>query len=77
MMPTYEFRCEECKCEWEDFLSVSAPIPICTKCTSNNVIRLISCTHFVMSMDEKNKMIMDAVYRKMDAKMKKDNDTNR
>ena len=26
-MPTYEYQCDECKFEWEDFVSMSAPLP--------------------------------------------------
>jgi putative FmdB family regulatory protein len=42
-MPTYEFLCasEECKHEWEDFLSMSAPIPACPVCGKEGK-RLIS-----------------------------------
>ena len=45
-MPTYEFICkvETCKHEWEEFLSIKAPIPEeCPSCkTKGEVMRLIS-----------------------------------
>ena len=34
-MPTYEFRCSnytECPSEWEEYLSMSSPIPPCPIC---------------------------------------------
>ena len=32
-MPTYEYQCEDCKHEWEDFVSMSAPLPeVCPSC---------------------------------------------
>jgi putative FmdB family regulatory protein len=45
-MPTYEFRHDpqECKHEWEEFLSMSAPNPThCPKCgAEGNITKLIS-----------------------------------
>lgn len=45
-MPTYEFQCqaENCKHEWEDFMSIKAPDPEeCPKChIKGQVLRLIS-----------------------------------
>jgi putative FmdB family regulatory protein len=43
-MPTYEFQCQECKHEWEDFMSIKAPDPEeCPKCKiKGKVLRLIS-----------------------------------
>lgn len=45
-MPTYEFRhdLEDCKHEWEEFLSITAPNPIkCPKCEAEgNITKLIS-----------------------------------
>jgi putative FmdB family regulatory protein len=43
-MPTYEFLCNQCKHEWEDFLSIKAPDPTeCPECkANNNITRLIS-----------------------------------
>jgi putative FmdB family regulatory protein len=45
-MPTYEFQCqvEECKHEWEDFMSITALDPEeCPKChVKGKVLRLIS-----------------------------------
>lgn len=43
-MPTYEFQCEQCKHEWEEYLSIKAPNPEkCPKCeVSDKVLRLIS-----------------------------------
>ncbi|MGI0058155.1 MAG: FmdB family zinc ribbon protein [Nitrosotalea sp.] len=35
-MPTYEYQCEECKHEWEDFLSMSATNPDCPKCQAKD-----------------------------------------
>ena len=44
-MPSYEFECteNECKHEWEEFLSITAEIPKnCPKCQKESVKRLIS-----------------------------------
>lgn len=45
-MPTYEFlhEVDNCKHEWEEFLSMSAPLPACCpKCNAaGNIKRLIS-----------------------------------
>ena len=43
-MPTYEFKCNNTKCnnEWEDFRSIVAPLPECPKCNGKEVIHLIS-----------------------------------
>ena len=43
-MPTYDLQCEKCEHEWEDFFSITAPIPQeCPKCKEcGNVKRLIS-----------------------------------
>lgn len=43
-MPTYEFQCQECKHEWEDFMSIKAPDPEeCPECKiKGKVLRLIS-----------------------------------
>lgn len=43
-MPTYEFLCHACKGEFEDFLSITAPIPTdCPHCKINGQVqRLIS-----------------------------------
>lgn len=43
-MPTYEFMCEQCDHEWEEFLSITAPNPeSCPNCNKNgNIKKLIS-----------------------------------
>ncbi|HEX8524936.1 MAG TPA: FmdB family zinc ribbon protein [Tepidisphaeraceae bacterium] len=42
-MPTYEYRCEACGHEFEQFQSITAaPIKKCPKCAKNKVKRLIS-----------------------------------
>jgi len=42
-MPTYEYRCDACRHEFEKFQSItSAPIKKCPKCGKNKVKRLIS-----------------------------------
>ena len=42
-MPTYEYRCESCGHEFEEFQSITAkPIKICPKCGKSAVKRLIS-----------------------------------
>ena len=42
-MPTYEFQCQECKHEWEDFMSIKAPDPAnCPKCQHDKIVRLCS-----------------------------------
>ena len=43
-MPTYEYRCSECRHEFEEFQSIKAkPIRKCPKCGKNKVDRLIGC----------------------------------
>ncbi len=43
-MPTYEFQCQDCQHEWEDFLSILAPDPEeCPSChVKGKTLRLIS-----------------------------------
>jgi putative FmdB family regulatory protein len=42
-MPTYEFQCQECKHEWEDFMPITAPDPSeCPECHKPDVLRLCS-----------------------------------
>jgi putative FmdB family regulatory protein len=42
-MPTYEYRCEACKHEFEQFQSITAPpVKKCPKCGKKKVKRLIS-----------------------------------
>jgi putative FmdB family regulatory protein len=42
-MPTYEYRCEACKHEFEVFQSMSAkPVKVCPKCRKRRVKKLIS-----------------------------------
>jgi len=41
-MPTYEYQCEDCQHEWEDFLSMSAPNPDYPKCKASKTKKLIS-----------------------------------
>jgi putative FmdB family regulatory protein len=42
-MPTYEYRCEACRHEFEKFQSITAPpIKKCPECGKNKVKRLIS-----------------------------------
>ena len=42
-MPTYEYYCNECGFEFEEFQSIaSEPIHICPKCNLNSVKRKIS-----------------------------------
>src|SRR5215207_3699316 len=42
-MPTYEYRCDACRHEFEKFQSITAqPIKKCPKCGKNKVKRLIS-----------------------------------
>ena len=41
-MPTYEYRCDSCGYEFEEFQSIKAkPIRKCPQCSTNNVDRLI------------------------------------
>src|SRR6187401_1577654 len=41
-MPTYEYRCDACKHEFEKFQSITAaPVKKCPKCGKNKVKRLI------------------------------------
>jgi len=42
-MPTYEYFCTNCDCEFEEFQSIaSEPIQICPKCKEKTVQRKIS-----------------------------------
>jgi putative FmdB family regulatory protein len=43
-MPTYELKCNRCEHEWEDFFSITAPVPqTCPKCKKKGKVkRLIS-----------------------------------
>ena len=42
-MPTYDYFCENCQYEFEEFQSMSAdPIKVCPKCKQTSVIRKIS-----------------------------------
>jgi len=42
-MPTYEYRCNSCDHEFEEFQSITAePIQVCPKCEEHAVQRLIS-----------------------------------
>lgn len=42
-MPTYEYRCDNCKHEMEEFQSITAkPLRKCPKCGKNTLKRLIS-----------------------------------
>lgn len=42
-MPTYEYRCNACDHEWEDFQSITAdPTKKCPDCGKNKAERLIS-----------------------------------
>ena len=41
-MPTYAYRCESCRHEFEEFQSITAdPIKVCPKCKRSKVRRLI------------------------------------
>ena len=43
-MPTYEYRCNECGHEFEEFQSItSKPLRRCPECGKNTVDRLIGC----------------------------------
>ncbi len=43
-MPTYEYKCNECEHEFEEFQSIMArPIKKCPKCGKLRVKRLIGC----------------------------------
>jgi len=42
-MPTYEYRCEACGYQFEEFQSISDnPIKVCPKCKKESVKKLIS-----------------------------------
>jgi putative FmdB family regulatory protein len=42
-MPVYEYRCDACEEQFEEFLSLSTkPAPPCPKCGSKKVTRLFS-----------------------------------
>lgn len=46
-MPIYEYRCAECKAEFEVWQKISEkPIPKCEKCGSRKIAKLISQTSF-------------------------------
>jgi putative FmdB family regulatory protein len=42
-MPTYEYMCESCKHEWEDYHSImQEPVKVCPECGKETAKRLIS-----------------------------------
>lgn len=42
-MPTYEYRCDQCDHEWEEFQSITAkPTKKCPDCKKNKAQRIIS-----------------------------------
>ncbi|HUU89532.1 MAG TPA: zinc ribbon domain-containing protein [Candidatus Glassbacteria bacterium] len=42
-MPTYEYKCESCKHEWEDYHSITQePVKVCPECGKETAKRLIS-----------------------------------
>ena len=41
-MPIYAFRCQACEERFEELMRASADPPPCTKCGSNDVVRLFS-----------------------------------
>ncbi|MBP7732340.1 MAG: zinc ribbon domain-containing protein [Caldisericia bacterium] len=41
-MPIYEFKCLNCKAEFDVLMGYSDPVPSCPKCGSNNVAKKIS-----------------------------------
>ena len=41
-MPTYEYICENCGHEWEDFHSMSEVVDVCPECNQQQVKKLIS-----------------------------------
>jgi putative FmdB family regulatory protein len=42
-MPIYEYRCEACRAEFEEYLATSTkPNPPCPGCGSESVLRLMS-----------------------------------
>ncbi len=46
-MPIYEYRCNQCKCEFETLkLSAQDPEPQCPSCCSSQVQRLMSAGAF-------------------------------
>ena len=48
-MPTYEYRCNNCEKTFEVFKSIKdETVPSCPYCGSNDVIRLISPTSFIL-----------------------------
>jgi putative FmdB family regulatory protein len=48
-MPTYEYRCQECKQEFEQTQSVKEdPIKTCPKCGKDSAQRLISSGNFIL-----------------------------
>jgi len=48
-MPTYEYRCQSCKAEFEQVQSINAdPIKICPECGKDTAQRMISSGNFVL-----------------------------
>lgn len=48
-MPTYEYRCQDCKEEFELYQSVKdAPAKTCPKCGKETAQRLISSGNFIL-----------------------------
>lgn len=62
-MPNYEYGCQDCQYEWEDFYHASEEKPVCPKC-GGETKRLISMTHArveVTGRELKQKIKDDAV----------------
>ena len=50
-MPIYEYRCEQCRYEFEELVGFSEPPPKCPKCDSEKVNRLLSTPRFSLKGD--------------------------
>ena len=50
-MPIYEYRCEQCRYEFEELVGFSEPAPNCPKCESAKVNRLLSAPQFSLKGD--------------------------
>ncbi|MFC1558828.1 FmdB family zinc ribbon protein [candidate division KSB1 bacterium] len=42
-MPTYEYKCESCRCKFEEFQGINeSPLEVCPSCKSGKVKKLMS-----------------------------------
>lgn len=48
-MPTFEYQCQDCNEQFEEFHSINHVIEECPKCQNKNVKKLISSGNFILT----------------------------